>query len=574
MRNLSLTVFLLSIAFLSAQAQPRLSKAGDTTHHVTIIYNFLSNTDPLRIIRVGKNDSLKHYADSQVTNKLVWKDVRKIYYGDKVNFRIRLNPFLYDVKVNGVNVFDESKLDTAYQSKLLAFFNNGTLKKSAVDSDTHTIAEPKATNNPVSPTSLVKQGVMITAGAQQNEVKAAKKEATDTKYAEVSQALGKQVPTIKKQPDSIKTWASRLYNEKLVVFRKSLINIDSLIDRYEEEKTILEDVLVRSFADYMEYDTLVRQINQYLQYRVPPNPPDTIPMTIEKYGQSTSFVQRFYAQKILPQIEGLDSIYSSLKNLNHLFEINTFESDSLLYVRHKNKAADFSSEKVNEFAMAYTAFLQNLNNPQLFEKSYSPNFVAADSFRFRISLSPSARAQGLIDRYKIPVRDTNMDAFTVPVKRYLKLNLSTGLSFLFGGAVPHAYFFSTPKDQLLKDSDVIYIRKGEHTAVLVPRVALYTHLYLTNGDWSMPALTFGISTNPADPSETAYMLGASWIMGNHKRFVLTAGTALANIDQIKARYKDIVDKPQLKLFFKNIEEAGLVERRLALGMFFGLSYNF
>ena len=555
------------------------TKPTDTTHHVTVMYDFLSKSDPLKILRLGKNDSLKGEYKNLVKNKITWIDVRKIYYGDKVNFRIRVNPFLYDVHVDGVNVFDHSILDTAYQNKLLTFFNSGLSKKNDSAPDVHNSAQvPVATENPLSKPSLEKQAKDIRASKQKDEATNAEiQKAQETAKKRTKQAIvnSLKIPFDRVKSNIVMDLATAHYKQKVAELYSKEDTIDGLIEKYEDEKIILENVLILSFADYKEYDSIIADVNRYLAYRIPgdtSNHKDTTAMNLTKLSISTDFVQMFYLREILHDMADLDKIYSELKSNDSLFNITTFFVDSLSYINHKNKINQLSPENLNEFSRAYSVFLQNLNNRELFEKSYTPKFAAADSFRLKISLSPSSRAKNLISLYKIPLRDTAMEPFTIAVKRYLKLNLSTGLSFLFGGAVPHTYFFSTPKDQLMKDSDILFIRKGHRTAVIIPKIALFTHLYLTNGNWGMPALTFGVSTNPADPSETAYMLGASLVMGNHKRMVATLGTALANIDQLKARYK--VDEPQMKKYYQNIEEAGLVEKRLAVGLFFGLSYNF
>lgn len=531
---------LLSFGFGAIAQSNNLSKASDTTHHVTVIYNFLSKNDPLQILRLGKGDKKGD------TTK-VWKDVRKIYFGDKVNFKICVNPFLYDVKVNGTNVSDNSGFDTSVANRFNNFFSSksATAAKNAIKDSAHTANEPpKVQNAPkeINASSLIDQ-------------------------REVKRILNITALNINLSKQKWQDSAMRSYSNYMTDVKRLSSAIDSFIEKYAGEKNMLGKVLALSFADFKSCDSIQAEITRYLQY-MQPNTPN---FTIDSLKNSTDYFLHYYQNLISSTKNGMDERFGELKKINRLYGVNTFSDDSLFYEEHASRAKVIMNEDIFGLGGAYTVFLQNLTNCDLWTKSYFPKFAESDSFRFQISIHPSARARGLIGLYNLDLRDTVMEPYTLPVKRFLKLNFSTGLAFLFGGAVPHTYYYSTPKDQL-KDSDMVSVVKGRRQAVLVPRISIYTHLYLTNGNWGKSSLTFGISTNPADPSETAYLLGASLIMGQNRRMVVTLGTALANINQLKAKYK--TDDPHMKKFYTGVEETDLVEKRLALGAFFGISYNF
>ncbi len=375
--------------------------------------------------------------------------------------------------------------------------------------------------------------------------------------------------------DTLKQLAAKRYGKLLSKLKAEEWLLDAARGRYEFEKDVLQNILVLSFADYQDYETILASINRYLAYAFPPDTSiaDPRPMDIDLLKRSLNFVLNTYKTDMQRYLTRTENIYEDLRNIDALFSINTFSHNSTIYAGNRKKAQDILNENVGDISRAFMVFLDNLNNPRLFERNYPPRFATANSFRFHISVVPTARAKSLLQAYQISVRDTSLPPYTIPVKHFLKLNLSTGLAFLFAGAIPKAYYFSTPKDQL-GDSDFVSIKKGKGTSSLVPKVALFTHLYLTNGKWIKPSLTIGLSTNPADPSETAYLMGGSLIIGNHRRIVLTAGTALANVDRLKSRFNDLVDKEKMKTYFDGIDEAALVEKRLSIGGFFGISYNF
>jgi hypothetical protein len=544
MKIYCLLLLLFSGTFVFAQKK---TKPDDTTHHVTIVYDFFS-TDPLKIMRWAKHGKLKRFDSA---------DVRKLYFGDKINFRVKVNPFLYDVKVNGVNIFDGSGLDTAYVSTLLAFFNSGastSQKSSAKPPDVKAAEESKNDSSIAEKSPTDKQLINLVAKGLSPNVSASEKlKPKDTK----------KLIQEKKMADMA------AYN----LLRSSLntleTEIDSVLSEYQNEKTMLENVLLLSLADYKPFDSIIAEANRYIAYMQ--NDASARPFNVDSLKQSTDFVLRYWQNSVARYARSMKSTFAQMAKLNEDYSFSTFEDDSLVFHYYKGVADSASKENVGLFSKAYMSFLQNLNNKSLFDKMYNPKFATADSFRFQVELHPSARAKEFIKLYKLAIRDTTFEPYTLPVKRFLKLNLSVGMAFMFGGAVPSSYYFSTPKDQLA-DDDTVYIRKGRPKAAVIPRIALYTHLYWTNGNWIKPAFTIGISTNPADPSETAYLGGASLILGQSRRMVITLGAALSNTDVLKSRYT--VDEPRKKKFYSSVEEAGLTEKKLRFGGFFGVSYNF
>lgn len=544
MKRIKLLFLFTMIAFFS-HAQKN-TKPGDTTHHVMITYDFFS-TDPLKIMRwtkKGKLDTLDSH------------DVRKLYYGDKINFRVRVNPFLYDVKVNGNNLFENSPLDTAFVKTFTSFFNTGA------SSGSTTNKKPSAVQD-------AEEAQTDTLSASTAPAKKELEQLQKNGPPKGNKALASYKIQVQQKKEKIKQQQQEA-EEKYKVLREEFLGHNESINQsfsdYQEEKQTLENVFLFALADYKEYDSIIKTINDYVAYKQ--SQPS---FTIDSLKISTEFVLRYHQQNIAGEKIRTQSVFSQMARLNKDYAISTFEDDSTLYSYYKSLSDSVGKEDIGRFSRTYSSFLENLANRNLFEKSYSPDFATADSFRFQIELHPSNRARDFISLYKLSLRDTAFKPYTLPVKRVLKLNISVGLTFMFGGAVPYTYYYSTPKDQL-GDSDLVSIKKGDRKSAVVPRIALLTHLYCTNANWIKPALTFGLSTNPADPAETAYMGGASLIMGNNRRMVFTAGVALANTDVLKSRYK--TDDPHIKKYYTGIEEADLIEKKLKFGGFAGISYNF
>jgi len=532
-------LFAILLSSFASLAQKR-TKPTDTTHHVTVLYDFFSK-DPLKILRTANKARKSNNPKLKEGDTL---DIRKLYYGDKINFRVRVNPFLYDVKINGKNVFENSPLDTAYVNTLLSFFGKGGSKPTAVSQDKKDTA---LKDQAKSPQSQVKHN-------------------TPKDKEAFRIALGKSKQLKQNEFDSLKRAEEFRYSLLRHEFFNRSYFIDSFFNRYQDEKLMLETVLLFALVDYKEYDSIVLEIEDYIKYmQADPT------FTINELKKSTDFFLRYFQKEAKKEANNLRIVFQEMVNINRTFDISTFESDSTLFVYYFDLADSLQKENLLEFSRTYTSFLQSLGNRSLFEKTYSPDFAVADSFQFQIELHPSARARDFISVYKLSLRDTVFKPYTLPVKRYLKLNLSVGLAFMFGGAVPTPYYFSTPKDQL-DDDDTVYIKKGKPKSAVIPRIALFTHLYWTNANWVKPAMTFGVSTNPADPAETAYIGGMSLIFGQNRRMVVSGGLALANTDVLKPRYK--VDEIRKKSFYSGVEETDLTEKKLRFGGFFGVSYNF
>lgn len=541
----TILLLFLSLLLLNFSFAQR-TKVGDTTRHVNITYDFFSK-DPLQIMRWSKNGKLQ-------TGSF---DVRKLYYGDKINFRVRVNPFLYDVKVNGNNLFENSPLDTAYTKTFMAFFNtvSGSNKP-----------DPKKPDNVKKAEDSITMTAFAMRTPRDNELMALKNIQPANKNARAakkSEIKAKEIEITKEKNEAALVYDS--LRTKLTDQNETIYNF---FYEYQHEKTMLENILLFSLADYKEYDSIIKEINSYIIYM---RNDSTKTFNIDSLKESTEFVLREWQSATRREARQMQAVFGQMRTLNRDYSFSNFEEDSILYYFHKSLADSMEKENIANFSRAYSGFLQNLGNRSLFEKNYIPEFAVADSFRFQIEISPSARARDFISLYKVPVRDTAFKPYTLPVKRFLKLNISVGLAFMFGGAVPSSYYYSIPKDQI-EDDDTVLIKKGDSKASVIPRIGLFTHLYWTNASWVKPAITFGLSTNPADPSETAYMGGMSLILGQNRRMVISGGMALANTDVLKSRYK--VDEIRKKSYYTGVEETDLIEKKLSYGGFLGISYNF
>jgi len=105
----------------------------------------------------------------------------------------------------------------------------------------------------------------------------------------------------------------------------------------------------------------------------------------------------------------------------------------------------------------------------------------------------------------------------------------------------------------------LVIRQNNNYNKFFPSVAAFIHVYGRNYYRSvLPALTFGISTNPAGLEQTSFYAGGSLMFRNSmlKRIIISGGLAAANYTNLKA-----------------LKDEDLVERKFRTGWFVSVSYN-
>ncbi len=165
-----------------------------------------------------------------------------------------------------------------------------------------------------------------------------------------------------------------------------------------------------------------------------------------------------------------------------------------------------------------------------------------------------------------------------PIRIYqsggLKIDFSTGIAFGLGGAKDHSYSLQR------QDTSSLTIRKNPNYNKFFPSVAAFIHVYGRDYYRSLlPALTFGISTNPAGLEQTSFYAGGSLMFRNSmlKRIVLSGGLAAANVNYLKNTYQ--TDYTYTATNFKNytnlkaLKDEDLIERKFRLGWFVSVSYN-
>ncbi len=165
-----------------------------------------------------------------------------------------------------------------------------------------------------------------------------------------------------------------------------------------------------------------------------------------------------------------------------------------------------------------------------------------------------------------------------PIRIYqsggLKIDFSTGIAFGLAGAKDRSYSLQQP------DTSSLVIRQNNNYNKFFPSVAAFIHVYGRNYYRSvLPALTFGISTNPAGLEQTSFYAGGSLMFRNSmlKRIIISGGLAAANVNYLKNTYQ--TDYTYTAKNFKNytnlkaLKDEDLVERKFRTGWFVSVSYN-
>ncbi len=165
-----------------------------------------------------------------------------------------------------------------------------------------------------------------------------------------------------------------------------------------------------------------------------------------------------------------------------------------------------------------------------------------------------------------------------PIRIYqsggLKIDFSTGIAFGLAGAKDRSYSLQQP------DTSALIIRQNNNYNKFFPSVAAFIHVYGRDYYRSvLPALTFGISTNPAGLEQTSFYAGGSLMFRNSmlKRIIISGGLAAANVNYLKNTYQ--TDYTYTAKNFKNytnlkaLKDEDLVERKFRTGWFVSVSYN-
>jgi len=165
-----------------------------------------------------------------------------------------------------------------------------------------------------------------------------------------------------------------------------------------------------------------------------------------------------------------------------------------------------------------------------------------------------------------------------PIRIYqsggLKIDFSTGVAFGLAGAKDRSYSLQQP------DTSSLVIRQNNNYNKFSPSVAAFVHVYDRDYYRSvLPALTFGISTNPAGLEQTSFYAGGSLMFRNSmlKRIIISGGLAAANVNYLKNTYQ--TDYTYTAKNFKNytnlkaLKDEDLVERKFRTGWFVSVSYN-
>lgn len=165
-----------------------------------------------------------------------------------------------------------------------------------------------------------------------------------------------------------------------------------------------------------------------------------------------------------------------------------------------------------------------------------------------------------------------------PIRIYqsggLKIDFSTGIAFGLGGAKDRSYSLQQP------DTSSLIIHQNKNYNQFFPSVAAFIHIYGRDYYHSvLPALSFGISTNPAGLEQTSFYAGGSLMFRNSllKRIILSSGLAAANVNYLKNTYQ--TDQTYTKSNFRNytnlqaLKDEDFVERKFRAGWFVSVSYN-
>jgi hypothetical protein len=282
----------------------------------------------------------------------------------------------------------------------------------------------------------------------------------------------------------------------------------------------------------------------------------------------------YYKNKMDEAYQNLQLSYTELESAffkPRYFDGVSIRTDSIIQGFADTLYTRFNRLKPEVLSNGLMLMIMSIKNHESFTFSAPAALLVKDSIIYQVETKPSVRFASLISKYGIKTANVRKFDYSVPVKGNFKVNFSVGAAFMFSSLREKDYHFDTPLESLPKDSSLVKIIEKKGVNDFMPAIAAYVHGYLKLGGWFTPAITVGLSTNPADLTNASYFLGGSLICGQESRLIFTFGRAATSINVIKSKYD--ISKTYFKKDLLNIQESDLVKKGFKSGWFFGVSYN-
>jgi hypothetical protein len=558
-----LLFFLLTSGMFPANSQS-VSVLEDTSEikrqYTNIIYDF-NQEQPDRIFQHG-------------AEKI--KKISKIWFGKRIMFHLKINPFLYDVYIGSRQVLDGGLNDSAGIRAFIAALDTLRKVKSA-EVENKTIDKtpaPLPSKDIAASLELAEVGVEIKNLILQNSLK--KYTSIETLSDAVDNKSNKELIVFEKyikEADSISSNYEINYSE-YISHRKIYF---SLADSFFKKASILRE-LITSFehitallmtdrASDIKIRELIDNYTKYVLYE----PIDSLPKKITYWASQ-------YQNDLFESFAELGKAYQDLQDISIKIthtKIRPFRSDSISFTKIQNLYNSLHGNAPKDVAEGLVLMLNNLFLKNSFAHPYHSVLVEKDTLIYSLKIKPSSRFLPLISRAGIKLYNIDSFDYKIPVKGGFKLNASIGMAFMFNSLRPTGYYLNpvhsdTPINNL-PDTAHVRILETRRTNRFRPAVSAYMHAYFKLGGFITPALTIGVSTNPTDFSDASYFLGLSGIVGHQSRFIFTVGLAGSKVEYLKGKYD--TNKTYIKKDFININDNELSEKSFRAGLFFGVSYN-
>jgi hypothetical protein len=306
-----------------------------------------------------------------------------------------------------------------------------------------------------------------------------------------------------------------------------------------------------------------------------------------KTGSLDSIISRSSDSKIIIQDLTKDpSLRSDLNNYQPLFQYNVgllaSSYKSILAIRNRS---DFEArlketnkkleEALNNFHLVYNRFLidtsiskevHNLiadkyNQLQKLDK-IRDSIDVGHIFNFCYSLRAEGDEMDIEITIKEKSRPVNIytEKYNAKVYGGLRVDFHTGVVF---------EFFNSDEQYSFKEINAETVRLIENTNGLSfsPAISLFTNVYYRSKYAVSPGFSLGFGLN--NNAILSYFAGISGIIGEKKRFIVTAGPSISKRDVLKSKYA------AGNVFAKDSrpENSDLIEKAFKPGLFISLGYN-
>jgi hypothetical protein len=197
------------------------------------------------------------------------------------------------------------------------------------------------------------------------------------------------------------------------------------------------------------------------------------------------------------------------------------------------------------------------------EKNFSVSLtiptVDADEVRFTAKFEP-------IDKKKSTVLHQLKGPVVVKIKGGWKIDFSTGVMFNLN-AHDRTYRFDDDDN----DESMVILRENEpQHKTITPVIGAMMHVYpRQRKGFKWAGVTFGLSGGKSE--NLSYYLGTGLMFGSKNRFVINAGGVLTKFNDLKPRYRDILNNPIEKN--DELKPENLTESVYKIRLFVGLTYN-